>query len=76
MGEGSLGLVREFLEKTPHADKGRFARFRQALQICPTTAHDANSIIFCVDTFRLDFSVVLGLSWKRFSTAQGGCIVD
>ena len=22
MGEGSLGLVREFLEYTPHADKG------------------------------------------------------
>ena len=58
------------------ADKGRFARFRQALQICPTTAHDANSRIFGVDTFRLGFFVVLGLSWKRCSTAQGGCIVD
>ena len=43
-----------------------FARFRRALQTCPTTAHDANSRIFGVDTFRLDFSC---------STAQGGCNV-
>ena len=48
---------------------------KQALQICPTTAHDANSRIFGVDAFRLDFSVVLGLSWKRCSTVQGGCNV-
>ena len=34
------------------------------------------SRIFGVDTFRLDFSVVLGLPWERWSTAQGGCNVD
>ena len=41
-----------------------------------TTAHDAISRIFGVDTFRLDFSVVLGLPRKRCSTAQGGRNVD
>ena len=51
------------------------SRFRPALQTCPTTAHDANSRLFGVDTFRLDFSVVLGMSWKMCSTAQGGCNV-
>ena len=48
----TMSTCRWVKARSPHADKGRFVRFRQALQTCPTTTHDANSRIFGVDTFR------------------------